>query len=86
MQISENFKNDTSIRTISKIIFPHYIINFFFCLPYFIIRNVSIFKNHLDLSLEPPETKIYLAIGALIILKFRASASAEEWISISFRI
>ncbi|GES77094.1 thioredoxin-related transmembrane protein 2 homolog [Rhizophagus clarus] len=67
-----------------RLFFPHYIVNFFFCLPYFIIRNVFILKNHLDLSLEPPETKIYLVIGALIILKFRVSASAEEWLSITF--
>ncbi|RIA97736.1 hypothetical protein C1645_813799 [Glomus cerebriforme] len=67
-----------------RLFFPHYIINVFFCLPYFIIRYVPTLKNYLDLSLEPPETKIYFVIGGLIILKFRTLASTEEWLSISF--
>ncbi|CAG8553483.1 4317_t:CDS:2 [Diversispora eburnea] len=64
---------------------PHYIINFLYVLQFFVIRYVpSLGSHYLDLSLEPPEKIIYIVFLILVLIKFKSSSNAEEFLSIFF--
>ncbi|CAG8717597.1 15500_t:CDS:2 [Gigaspora margarita] len=66
-----------------RLFLPHYIINFFYTLSFFVARYVSF--RHLDSSSKPTyEMYIYTTLLSLIILKYRSSGSAEEFLSITF--
>ncbi|CAG8597367.1 hypothetical protein C2G38_636350 [Gigaspora rosea] len=66
-----------------RLFLPHYIVNFFYTLSFFVARYVSF--RHLDSSSKPAyEMYIYTFLLSLIILKYRSSGSAEEFLSITF--
>ncbi|KAG9294274.1 hypothetical protein G9A89_021633 [Geosiphon pyriformis] len=68
-----------------RLFLRHYVINFFFCLPVFVIRYIPALSSRLlNLSLEPPEFKLYFIVFVLLLLKYRSSTSAEEFLSIFY--
>ncbi|CAG8434398.1 1978_t:CDS:2 [Ambispora gerdemannii] len=68
-----------------RLLLPHYIVNLLFCLPFFAVRYIPFLSSRfLDFSLEPPELKLYGLVLSLIVLKYRSSTGAEEFLSILF--